>query len=89
LKSSKKVRASKKFLILDIAWLRHMWFVWERLWEKSDACSLLFNRNNTRRERFFISNLRHHNHQRQPTTTTRINWKNNHLKQELFFFFKT
>ncbi len=90
-KSSKEVRASKIFWVLDISWLRHVWFVCGRLWENSDACSLLFNSNKTRRERFFLSNLRHHNHQRQPsatTTTTRFNWKNNHLKQELFFFLR-
>lgn len=32
---------------------------------------LLFNRNRTRRERFFRPNLRHHNHQRLPSATIR------------------
>lgn len=49
----------------------HVWFVCGRLWEKSDACSLLFYRNKTRRERFFLPNLRHHNHQRLPSATIR------------------
>jgi len=70
-KSSEEVRASNIFLVSDVSFLRHVWFVCGRLWEKSDACSLLFYRNKTRRERFFLPNLRHHNHQRLPSATIR------------------